>query len=69
MREMTFKIFGNPYLEDIKVDDERYPVKIFDTFGSSFSAFDTMSAGNVHPPGALRTGIEQTFVSFVDYLS
>ena len=54
MREIAFKVFGNPYLEDTKNDDEKYPVKVFDQFGPTFYGFETMKPGNVHPFSFLR---------------
>ena len=54
MREIAFKVFGNPYLEDTKDDDEKYPVKVFDQFGPTFYGFETMKPGNVHPYSFLR---------------
>ena len=57
---MAFKIFGNPYLEFDRMFPLKncsnffkyqlqYPVKVYDTFGPSFAAFDNLESGNVHP--------------------
>ena len=48
-RDIVFKIFGNPYLEDIYSDDEKYPIKVLDVFPMSLAAFDQMEIANVHP--------------------
>ena len=47
-RDMVFKIFGNPYLDDMS-DDEKFPVKVLDVYPMSLSIFDHLELGNVHP--------------------
>ena len=50
-REMVFKIFGNPYLNDMysKNNDDIFPVKVLDVYPMSLAAFDHFEIGNVHP--------------------
>ena len=47
-RDMVFKIFGNPYLDDMR-DDEKFPVKVVDVLPMSLAVFDHFRIGDVHP--------------------
>ena len=66
LREIAFKIFGNPNSEDVKSDD--YPVKVFDSFGPSLAAFHFLVPGDVHPPGFLKESSVDMMVDLLDYL-
>lgn len=61
IREIAFKIFGNPYLDKEKMffsnDEMRFPVKVYDSFGPSFVAFDALEPGNPHPDGYVERQI------------
>ena len=78
MREVAFKIFGNPYLEYEKMfplknsssfyqDQLQYPVKIYDTFGPSFLAFDNLQTGNVHPHDHIANYIMEGVFDLLQY--
>ena len=68
MREIAFKVFGNPHNEDI-LDDERYPVKVLDVFPMTLAAFEFNVIGDTHPPvGLLKKGISDYLVDFLKYL-
>ena len=64
MREISFKIFGNPYVDENfhkmmrsrKIEDElEFPVKVYDTYAPSFLVYDKyLHVGNVHPQGMLQ---------------
>ena len=47
-RDIAFKVFGNPHLDDIE-NDEEFPVKVVDVLPMTLAAFDHMEVGNVHP--------------------
>ena len=66
-REIAFKVFGNPYLEDTKKDNDKFPVKVFDQFAPTFYAFDTMKPGNVHPPTYLRDMSSYMLADLLNY--
>ena len=66
LREIAFKIFGNPYLEDMR--GEEYPVKVYDSFGPTLAAFPSMHPGNVHPPGFLRESSSDMLMDLLDYI-
>ena len=65
-REIAFKVFGNPYLDDIRGDD--FPVKVYDVFPLTLAAFEHMNPGNVHPPGFLRLNTANLMVDLMRYV-
>ena len=50
-REIAFRVFGNPYTEDIRSDE--FPVKVLDIYPLTLTAFDYLTEGNIHPRGGL----------------
>ena len=48
MREIAFRVFGNPYTEDIKSD--KFPVKVLDMYPMTEPVFEFFESGNIHPP-------------------
>ena len=67
MREIAFKVFGNPYLEDIR-DDAKYPVKVYDAYALTMTAFDYMKTGNVLPPEPLNGATSKMLIDLADYV-
>ena len=75
MREISFKVFGNPYqavasaddkVENYMNDDRNYPVKVYDSFAPTFAAFGSLEPGNIHPPGFLLETTSDQIVDLVD---
>ena len=70
-REMAFRVFGNPYLDDMRSDE--FPVKVFDVYPMVLSAFEHMDPGNLHTPkmGFLTwhtSNMMLKLLEYVDYL-
>ena len=65
-REIAFRVFGNPYLDDISSDE--FPVKVYDVFPMTLVAFDYMVPGNVHPPRFLRRNSADLMVDLMRYV-
>ena len=71
-REMAFKIFGNPYENDMRNNND-FPVKVLDVWPMTKLAFDHMEVGNVHPgwgssPQWMLDGIINYFIDYIHYL-
>lgn len=47
-RDLIFKVFGNPYLDDIFSDE--FPVKVLDILPMSLNMFDHFESGEILPP-------------------
>ena len=63
-RDIIFRVFGNPYLDDMR-DDEKYPVKVFDCTPMSLSVFDFGENGNLHPESSLARVSEDLMVNLL----
>ena len=63
-RDMVFRIFGNPYLDDMR-DDKKYPVKVFDCTPFSMSVFDFSEFGGMHPETSITRVTENLMVDLL----
>lgn len=71
-REMAFKIFGDPNVQDMR--DDKFKVKVFDVWPMTELAFDHMDVGNVHPGWGkssdwMLSEIIEYFIDFLAYLN
>ena len=64
-REIAFKVFGNPYVDDMRSDE--FPVKVYDVYPMVLAAFEHMKTGDLHPPGFLALQTSNMLIKALEY--